>query len=135
MKKSGDPAQSQSVQYDMRYVPGGMDRVILTKRDDARNLCVQVTLLSPTPLSLGAPAGKVQLPPDWTLERAIAVRDAGACGGVTRRRPAGAIEATDVTGSVRWGSSPDEGTAVDLRLSFPAQGGKPGFTEQLSFTR
>src|SRR5260370_22696104 len=84
MKNGGEPAKDQSVQYDVRYVPGGMDRVILTKRDNARNLCVQVTLVSPTPLSPETPTGKLQLPPDWTLDRAIAVHDAGACRGTMR---------------------------------------------------
>ena len=135
MSKNAEAAQSPRVQYDVRYVPGGIDRVILTKRDDSRNLCIQVTLVSPTPLDRGATARELQLPPDWSLDRAIAVRDAGACRGTMRRSAAGAIAASEVTGSVRWRSSPTDGTAVDLRLSFPAQSAEPAFSERISFTR
>ncbi len=134
MKKTGDGSPSpDAVQYGVQYIVGGIDRLILTKRDNARNVCVQVTLASPSGTDPGGPAGSVQLPPNWTVEGAFAVPDAGACVGMTRRRPAGAIDANEVAGSVRWGSSPTEGTTVDLRLSFPAQGGMPAFTEQLSF--
>jgi hypothetical protein len=136
MKATSDASPStRGVQYAVNYLVGGIDRVTLTKRDDARNVCFQVTLASPNPTDPGAPGGSVQLPPNWTVESAIMAPDANACGGMTRRRPSGAIAATEVTGSVRWGNSPTEGTAVDLRLSFSAQGGKPAFTEQLSFTR
>ena len=122
-------------QYGVEFVPGGIDRVILSKRDDAKNLCVQVTLNSPGMAEVEAPAGKVELPPNWSLERAIMVRDASACGGTLRRWPEGAINATEVTGSVRWGSSPTEKTAVDLRLVFPAHGAAPAVTERLKFER
>ncbi len=130
------PAGSrEGAQYGVEYVPGGIDRVILSKRDNARNLCIQVTLASPGMAEVEVPAGKVDLPPNWSLERAIMVRDATACAGTLRRWPQGAINATEVIGSVRWGSSPAEKTAVDLRLSFPAHGAEPAFTERLSFKR
>ena len=122
-------------QYGVEYVPGGIDRVILSKRDDVRNTCVQVTLASPGIAGDVALAGKVELPPNWTLERAIMVRDASACGGTLRRWPEGAIDASEVSGSVRWGSSPTEKTAVDLRLVFPAHGTGPAVTERLKFER
>jgi hypothetical protein len=122
-------------QYGVEFVPGGIDRVILTKRDDARNVCVQVTLASPGMAEVEAPPGKVELPPNWSLERAIMVRDAGACSGTLRRWPEGAINATEVTGSVRWASSPTEKTAVDLRLVFPAHGAAPAVTERLKVER
>jgi hypothetical protein len=128
-------ASKERAQYGVEYIPGGIDRVILTKRDDARNLCIQVTLASPGIADVEAPAGKVDLPPTWTVERAIIVRDATACGAPLRRWPDGAVNATEITGSVRWGSSPTEKTAVDLRLSFPARGAEPAFAERLAFTR
>jgi hypothetical protein len=131
---SHDSPQSKGVQYDVQFLPGGIDRVILTKRDDARNLCVQVTLDSP-PLDTGKSAPALKLPENWGFERAIAVRDATACIGALKRWPPNVIDATEVAGSVRWGSSPTEGTAVDLRLSFPASGAEPAFTEKLSFSR
>ncbi|HYR55943.1 MAG TPA: hypothetical protein VEM39_07485 [Myxococcaceae bacterium] len=139
-KETGSPAASRagsktSAQYGVEFVPGGIDRVILSKRDDAKNVCVQVTLASPGMADVKAPAGKVELPPNWSLERAIMVRDASACGGTLRRWPEGAIDATEVTGSVRWGSSPTEKTAFDLRLVFPAHGAAPAVTERLKFER
>ena len=133
--ESRDAGANRGVHYDVVFLPGGIDRAILTKRDDARNLCIQVTLDSP-PLNEQSPtAAAAQLPPNWALERAIAVRDANACRGTLRRWPAEAIDATEVKGSVRWGNSPTEGTAVDLRLSFPARGAEPAFTETMSFKR
>jgi hypothetical protein len=85
---AASPAGSKTgAQYGVQFVPGGIDRVILTKRDDARNVCVQVTLASPEMADVEAPPGKVELPPNWSLESAIMVRDAGACGGTLRRWP------------------------------------------------
>jgi hypothetical protein len=132
---SRDAGSNQGVHYDVVFLPGGIDRAILTKRDDARSLCIQVTLDSP-PLDVQRPTtAAVQLPPNWALERAILVRDPTACRGTLRRFPAGAIDASEASGSVRWGNSPTEGTVVDLKLSFPSRGAEPAFTEQLSFKR
>jgi hypothetical protein len=130
-----DAGPSKGVHYDVVFLPGGIDRVILTKRDDARNLCIQVTLDSP-PLNEQQPtATALNLPPNWAFERAIAARDAKACRGALQRWPASAIDATEVAGSVRWGNSPTAGTAVDLRLLFPARGAEPAFTETMAFKR
>jgi hypothetical protein len=125
---------SEGPQYGVKYVPGDIERVLLTKRDDVRNLCIQVTLSSPGDLE-AAPSARLQLPPGWSLQRAIAVGDVSACRATTRRRPAGAIDATEVAGTVRWGNSPTDRTEVDLRLSFPARGAEPAFTERLKFKR
>jgi hypothetical protein len=125
---------SEGPQYGVRYLPGDIERVILTNRDDAQSLCIQVTLNSPGDLE-AVPSARLQLPPGWSLQRAIAVRDVDACRATTRRRPAGAIDATEVAGSVRWGNSPTDRTEVDLRLSFPARGAAPAFTERLKFKR
>jgi hypothetical protein len=124
----------KGVRYDVLFVPGGIDRVVLTKRDDARNLCFRVTLASPA-LDAQPQKPDLKLPSDWTFEQAIAVRDAAACAGMLPRRSANAIDAAQVTGSVRWGTSPTDGTAADLRLSFPARGDEPAFTESFSFHR
>lgn len=139
-KENGSAASSHAgsktgAQYGVEFVPGGIDRVILSKRDDARNICVQVTLASPGIAGDVAPAGEVELPPNWSLERAIMVRDASACRGTLRRWPEGANDASEVSGSVRWGSSPTEKTAVDLRLVFPAHGTARAVTERLKFER
>src|SRR5262249_29594341 len=102
------PSTTPAVEYAIAHVPGGIDRVILSKRDPARNLCIQVTLASPGIAELEAAAGKVDLPPDWTVERAFLVHDAAACGAPFRRRPEGAVDAAVISGSVRWGSTPTE---------------------------
>lgn len=124
-----------AVKYGVEYVPGGIDRVVLTKRDDARNLCIQVTLASPGMLDVEIPPGSVELPPNWSLERAFLVRDAKACDSRVRRWPDGAVHVAEMSGSVRWGKSPTEKTVVDLRLSFAATGSEPAFTERFSFKR
>ena len=124
-----------AVEYAVEHVPGGIDRVILSKRDAARNICVQVTLASPGIAELETAAGKVDLPPDWTVERAFLVRDAAVCGAALRRWPEGAVEAAAISGSVRWGSAPTEKTTVDLLLSFPARGSQASSTERLTFNR
>jgi hypothetical protein len=124
-----------AVQYGVEFVPGGIDRVVLTKRDPARNLCVQVTLASPGMLDVEIPPGSVELPPNWSLERAFLVRDAKACDSKLRRWPEGAIHVAEMSGSIRWGKSPTEKTVVDLRLSFAANGSEPAFTERFAFKR
>jgi hypothetical protein len=124
-----------AVRYDVEYVPGGIDRVVLTKRDNARNLCIQVTLASPGMLDIEVPPGSVELPPNWSLERAFLVRDAKACDSKLRRWPEGAIHVAEMSGSVRWGKSPTEKTVVDLRLSFGANGSESAFTERFAFKR
>lgn len=132
---AGQPAASgSSVSYDVQHVPGGIDRVILAKRDERRDVCVQVTLASPGIAELGLP-GKLDLPSDWTLESAILVHQAEACGSLLRRWPSGAVNATGASGSVRWGSAPTERTNVDLTLSFPGRGSGPAQTEKLVFQR
>jgi len=123
------------VHYDVQHLPGGIDRVILSKRDDGRNLCIQVTLASPAMLDVEVPAGQVELPAGWAVERAFLVRDASACRGLLQRWPEGAVHVAELNGSVRWGKSPTEKTGVDLRLSFAAQGSEPAFTERLAFKR
>ena len=104
-------------------------------RDAARNICIQVTLASPGIAELEAAAGKVDLPPDWTVERAFLVHDAAACGAPLRRWPEGAVQPAAISGSVRWGSAPTEKTTVDLLLFFPARGSEPSSTERLTFSR
>ncbi len=126
---------NSAVKYGVERLIGGIDRVILTKRDDTRNLCIQVTLASPGIAELEVPAGKVDLPPNWMLERAILVRDAAACDSPLRRWPEGAVGATGVSGSVRWEGEPTERTTVDLTLTFSARGSKPALTERLAFKR
>jgi hypothetical protein len=134
-KSATPPGKSgEGAQYGVHYLPGDIERVIFTKRDEARSLCVQVTLTSPGDLE-PAPSGELQLPAGWSLQRAIAVPDAAACRATTRRRPADAIDATEVAGVIRWGNSPTDGTEVDFRLSFPALGASPAFSERLKFKR
>jgi len=94
-----------------------------------------VTLASPGIAELEAAAGKVDLPPDWTVERAFLVHDPAACGAPFRHWPEGAVDAAVVSGSVRWGSTPTEKTTVDLMLSFGARGSQPSSTERLAFSR
>src|SRR5262249_918153 len=125
----------RGVHYDVRHIPGGIDRVVLSKRDDARNLCIQVTLASPSMLDVQVPRGQVELPPGWAMERAFMVRNAAACKALVQRWPEGAIHVTELNGSVRWGKSPTEKTVVDLRLTFAAQGSEPASTESLAFKR
>jgi len=132
---SPPPGSASAVEYAVEHVPGGIDRVILSKRDAARNICIQLTLASPGIAELEAATGKVDLPPDWTVERAFLVHDAAACGARLRRWPEGALDATSISGSVRWGSAPTEKTTVDLLLSFPAHGSQPSSTERLAFSR
>jgi len=130
---SPPPGSTSAVEYSVEHVPGGIDRVILSKRDAARNICIQVTLASPGVAQLEAATGRVDLPPDWTVERAFLVHDAAASGALLRRSPEGAVQPAAISGSVRWGSAPTEKTAVDLALSFPAHGSEPSTTERLVF--
>lgn len=130
-----DSAKFNRPEYRVEHVVGGIERVILSMRDDAKNLCLQVTLASPGMIEVQAPNVALELPPNWSLERAIRLRDATACGARMRRWPEGAVAAAEISGSVRWGNSPMEKTAVDLKLSFPAQGGEPAVTDRLSFKR
>jgi hypothetical protein len=134
---SSDASESPktAVRYGVEFVPGGIDRVVLTKRDFARNLCIQVTLASPGMLDIEVPPGSVELPPNWSLERAFLIRDAKACDSKLRHWPEGAIHVAEMSGSVRWGKSPTEKTVIDLRLSFAATGSESAFTERFPFKR
>jgi hypothetical protein len=131
----GTDDPKSGVRYGVQHVPGGIDRVVLSKRDDARNLCIRLTLASPGMSDVQIPAGSVELPPNWSVERAFLVRDAKACDSKLGGWPQGAIHVAEMNGSVRWGKSPTEKTVVDLRLSFAATDSEPAFTEQFSFKR
>ena len=132
--KSAMKKPASEATYGVEYVPGGIDRVVLSKRDDRQNLCIRVVLASPAVAPIKLP-GHLDLPEGWTLETAALVDDAAACRSRVPHPGASAVNATAISGSVRWGSSPAEKTAVDLTVEFPARGSQARTTEKLVFKR
>ena len=100
-----------------------VDRITITKRIDARNLCLSVTLTNP----LVRPMPNLGLPADYGVERAVALPSADCAS-------AAGVGATAVTGSVGFSSgvavSPRE-VSFSLDLTFPANDAGVASTESL----
>jgi hypothetical protein len=98
-------------------VGGAGDRATITKRDTARNLCVQLRFDDFTQMTNPG----LTLPPNWMNGRGSAYANAACTGTV--------VNAIGVTGTVAW-SDADAGVRggradVDILFSFPPAGSIP----------
>lgn len=96
-------------------VPGGYDRLVIAKRDDARALCFRVTLASPQ----YAGALDVTVPKSWVAESVSASSLVGGCRGL----PAGAdglVLARSATGQVSWAGQRPCRVSLDVDATFAA---------------
>lgn len=90
---------------------GGVNRVVIAKRDTARDLCVKLVLNSPGTNPLG-----LTLPPNLGTEYAYASAGVGDC--LQRRPPSGAASAVAGTGSVVASATSQPTYTVDVTLTF-----------------
>jgi hypothetical protein len=99
---------------------GGIDRIVVAKRDPDRDLCLNVVLSSPG----NAPAG-LSLPNNFGLESA-AVGPAAYCPS----RTAPGTRATQVTGTIDPAAGggpgyPPTRVNVDITITWSSDGGSP----------
>ena len=106
----GDGGTGAVSYHGCRYI-GGLDRIVVAKRDTSRDMCVNVVLVAPqTP-----PAG-LTLPPNYGLEY-VSVGPASACPTRTPQP----MQGGPVTGTVQalTGTSTEAFVNVDLVVTLP----------------
>jgi len=91
---------------------GGLDRVVIAKRDGARGECVVLVLVQPGSTS----ALPLALPPNWGVEFAFTMPLSESC--LTRFPPSNAIRADGGSGSVTFGDSAPSSATADVTLTF-----------------
>jgi len=116
-----DPAPAPGI-YQARNISGGLDRLALTKRDPARDVCFRIILVdAPTYPSILP----LDVPPPWKVERATVHRGVPSCHD--QAPPSQGIAATAGSGRITW--MPTLGSPcrldVDVTMSFPPQPGIP----------
>jgi hypothetical protein len=106
-----DGGQQTATYLGCRFI-GGVNRLVVSKRDSARNLCLNVVLDGP-----GTPPAGLMTPPNYGLERATA----GSAAQCPARGVLGLV-ASQVTGSVTiaaGGTGSPTAVNADLTLTFP----------------
>ena len=107
----GDGGTGAISYHGCQYI-GGLNRIVVAKRDTSRNLCVNVVLINGAP-----PQAGLTLPPNYVLDSAT-VGPASACPTLTRQPTVGG----PVTGKVEeaTGTSPSQPLVdVDLIVTLP----------------
>ena len=107
----GDGGTGAVSYHGCRYI-GGLDRIVVAKRDTSRNMCVNVVLINGAP----APAG-LTLPPNYTLDSAT-VGPASACPTLTPQPTVGGPVTGKVEALTSTGTSP-QFVDVDLIVTLP----------------
>jgi hypothetical protein len=100
--------------YAASLVPGGLDRLIITKSDSQRGLCFRLVLAAPG----GSAAFPVQVPAPWVAESAVVAPLTAACTSIAG--PSAPTAAISGTGTVRWMGTRPCLLDVEVTLSFPA---------------
>ena len=105
---------------------GGIDRIVVAKRDAQRNLCVVFVL--------GAPGNpfNLTLPQNWGMESAFAMPATSDCR--FRFPPSGSVEANGGTGTVALPPTPTPTVDIDVTLTFPPGDAGAGASERLMAT-
>ena len=105
----GDGGTGATSYVGCRFV-GGLDRVVVAKRDTSRNLCVNVVFVAPR-----TPSAGLTLPSNYGLE-SVGVVLPSECP--TRNVPSAAADS--VMGTAAWTNSASPSTAdVDLVVTLP----------------
>jgi hypothetical protein len=104
------------VSYSGCSFVGGIDRLVVAKRDAQRNLCVVLVLDEP-----GTNPFTVTLPSPWGVEFAFAMPATASC--LMRFPPTGSVAAVGVAGTVSLTTTPSPVTTVDVTLTFPTDAG------------
>lgn len=109
---STTPAPQPTGRYVLSafLVIGGLDRIVVCAEDRDTDVAYQIWLVHPT-----KQPSSVDLPEDWGVEAAQAVRPARLCR--ERRRPADAAKATGTEGSISFMDRPYPPRALDVDVS------------------
>jgi hypothetical protein len=114
------------VTYSACTIIGGLNRIIVTKRDAPRNLCVVMALTQPwtNPFS-------ITLPQQWGIESAYETPASADC---RTSGPSGSVDANGGTGTIALPPTPTPTVDIDVTLTFPPgdAGARP--SEQLMAT-
>jgi hypothetical protein len=105
---------ASSAAYSGCRFGGGIDRIVVVKRDPARGFCFKVVFATSN-----QPHPGLTLPSGWSVESAGASPLSATCD-VNRNPPS--FPAGSVTGSADWSgpTSPPDSANVDVVLTFPA---------------
>jgi hypothetical protein len=100
------------VSYSGCTFTGGINRIVVAKRDAQQNLCVVFVLAqqAPNPFNL-------TLPPNWGMEYAFAMPAMSDCR--LRFPPSGSPEAAAGSGTVALPPTPTPTVDIDVTLTFP----------------
>jgi hypothetical protein len=110
------PDGQTAVTYQAVGIPGGLDRILITRADPASDLCVGLRLVWP---DLGD-TFDIALPPEWSVEFTYLYQGAATCHD-DLSLPMGAVPASAGSGAITWD---DSGGAfpgvlsIDVTLTF-----------------
>jgi hypothetical protein len=124
----GSAGQGNFTYVGCTYI-GGVNRLVVAKRDLDRDLCINLVLQSPPP---GTQSGSVLLPSGYGLDQAVA----GPGAACPSRFPSG-LRASQVSGSVKAVGGTNGGgwlthVDVDIMLTWPGTDGGPLPPESIS---
>jgi hypothetical protein len=103
--------------YSAAVIHGGYDRLVIVKFDQARRLCIRITLVG----NDSASVLPLHLPDTWQVESAGATAATDACAAGAQPAPA-VVAATSGSGSVSWSGLVPCSVDVDVTLVFGAPG-------------
>jgi hypothetical protein len=109
------PDGSAVVTYRALGIPGGLDRIFITRADPALDLCAGLHLVAP-----GADQLDIDLPPDWGVELTYLYQGAATCHDDILL-PEGAVPAGAGSGAITWdlaGEAYPGALSIDVTLTF-----------------
>jgi len=105
----GNNSDAGSAGYSACWIIGGLDRLFIFKRDDSKQTCTRLRLLSPSSIS----SLPVSAPDGWALEEGAISNQPDDCSK-TGTLSSGSASASTGTGAISW-PSPDA-SSVPLQL-------------------
>lgn len=110
------PDGDATVTYQATGIAGGLDRILITRADPARDLCAGLRLVWPD----SGDTFDIALPPDWGVELTYLYEGAATCHDDVIL-PTGAVPASSGSGAITWDSSDGSHPAllsIDVTLMF-----------------
>jgi len=105
----GNNSDAGSAGYSACWTIGGLDRLFIFKRDDSRQTCTRLRLLSPSSIS----SLTVSAPDGWGVEEAAISNQPDDCSR-TGTLSSGSASASTGTGTISWPSS--DASSIPLQL-------------------
>ena len=109
---AGGTAGQSGVSYSGCTFVGGVNRIVVAKRDTQQNLCVVFVLAQQAPNRFN-----LTLPQDWGMEFAFAMPAMSECRRLSP--PSGSSEAAVGSGTVALPPTPTPTVNIDVTLTFP----------------